>query len=582
MPQNQAPPPGGVFSVPPSSQSPLLAFRCAPAIKPYLAEDAGSSAAILIDTPVVYSNIQGAEVIHLPSGSLSNAGTLSVTVSVGGNVLASGTVPLNATAYEISFSLGNLTPQTTPYNLSCEATYSHGSSSTSPQVFSASTALYYLPNPTNSAVTKMDLRTGALLAKPANGQGSYQPVFPIGFYTEFQYLANNLTLIDQLAAQGQTSVDEVFSRIQQNGMYFMYNMRYIYQDAANLTAQVNSFKSWSNLLVWYTGDEPDGSSDPLNATSIAYDLIYNLDGYHPVSLVLNCQDYYFTSYAAGTDIIMEDVYIIGANVNTSLMFDTPCTPTYGDCGCDNCSPIPAGLDSAVPPANASSTPLPANSGLGSFTDVSGRVTSFLNRMQVVGWERTKAVWSVPQAFGGVPGDNYWLRAPTGQEWVVITLLGINHGSLGAISWSDPTPADIKGNASAFALALPRITPFLFNATVVRTNYVGGGVDIAVWSSTNQTLVMATNTYYVSQLVDWGNVGVTGGGATPVFSSGSAMTSYGFTLESMGSAAFLLPTPAISSANSPSSNGAQRTLATSSDVDEYPRHWTFLSYISRPF
>ena len=199
-------------------------------------------------------------------------------------------------------------------------------------------------------------------------------------------------------------MNDVLGRMQQNGMYFMYDMRYVYQDTANVTSQVNSFKSWPNLLVWYTGDEPDGSSDPLNATSTAYDLIYNLDGYHPVSLVLNCQDYYFTSYAAGADIIMQDVYIIGANVNTSLMFNTPCTPTYGDCGCDNCSPIPAGLNDAIPPANASSISLPENSGLGSFADVSDRVTSFLNRMQVVGWERTKTVWSVPQAFGGVAGE----------------------------------------------------------------------------------------------------------------------------------------------------------------------------------
>ena len=202
MPQDQAPSPGGTFSTPASSQSPLLAFRCAPAIKPYLAEDAGSSAAILIDSPVVYSNIQGAEAINLPSGSLSNAGTLDVSVSAGGKVLATSAVPLNATAYEIPFSLGDLAPQVTPYNLSCQATYSGGSSSSSPQVFSASSALYFLPNPTNSTVTKMDLRTGALLAKPANGQGAYQPVFPIGFYTEFQYLADNLTLIDELAAQG--------------------------------------------------------------------------------------------------------------------------------------------------------------------------------------------------------------------------------------------------------------------------------------------------------------------------------------------------------------------------------------------
>ncbi|KAF8142001.1 hypothetical protein EV363DRAFT_1149525 [Boletus edulis] len=555
MPQSQAPPPGGAFSIPSTSQTPLLAFRCVPAIKPYLAEDASSSAAILIDSPVVYSHIQGAEAITLPSGSLSNAGTLSVSVSVNGKVLANGVVPLNATAHEISFNLGDLTPQVSPYNLSCQATYSGGSSSSgSPQVFSASSSLSFLPNPTNSGVTKMDLRTGALLAKPANGQGSYQPVFPIGFYTEFQYLAGNLSLIDELATQGftivhpifestpsQASVNEVFGRMQQNGLYFMYDMRYDYQNAANVTAQVNSFKSWSNLLVWYTGDEPDGSSDPLDATSTAYDLIYNLDGYHPVSLVLNCQDYYFTSYAAGADIVMEDVYIIGANVNTSLMFNTPCTTTYGDCGCDNCSPIPAGLNDALPPANASSTPVPANSGIGSFNDVSDRVTSFLDRMQAVGWERTKAVWSVPQAFGGVPGDHYWMRSPMGQEWVVVTLLGINHGSLGAISWSDPTPVDIKGNASALALALPTITPFLFDATAIRTNYLVGGVDVAVWTRTNETLVVATNTYYASQAVKWNDVHVDGAGAKAVFSVGSAQTTSGFALNGVGSAAFVLPT-----------------------------------------
>ena len=55
-----------------------------------------------------------------------------------------------------------------------------------------------------------------------------------------------------------------------------------------VTEQVNLIKNRSSLLLWYTGDEPDGTSDPLNATKIAHDLIYDLDGYHPVSLVLNC------------------------------------------------------------------------------------------------------------------------------------------------------------------------------------------------------------------------------------------------------------------------------------------------------
>ena len=68
-----------------------------------------------------------------------------------------------------------------------------------------------------------------------------------------------------------------------------------YQNSTSVTDQVNQIKSWPNLLLWYTADEPDGTSDPLSATVDTYNLINQLDPYHPVSLVLNCQDYYWTS-----------------------------------------------------------------------------------------------------------------------------------------------------------------------------------------------------------------------------------------------------------------------------------------------
>jgi hypothetical protein len=50
----------------------------------------------------------------------------------------------------------------------------------------------------------MDLRTGALMAKPANGSGGdYESIFPIGFYTTFDgYLAGNLSVLDELKEQG--------------------------------------------------------------------------------------------------------------------------------------------------------------------------------------------------------------------------------------------------------------------------------------------------------------------------------------------------------------------------------------------
>ncbi|KAG1750354.1 uncharacterized protein EDB91DRAFT_1303264 [Suillus paluster] len=561
-------PPGGNFPVAAASKDPLLAFRCAAAMKPYLAEDIGTPAGVLIDSPVVYSEISGAQPIDLLSGPLSSAGELDVTVSLNGKTLVNALVPLNASAYELSFSLDGITPQMTPYNLSCEATYA--ASSSSPQTYSASAALSVLPNPTNSSVTKMDLRTGALLAKPATGLGGeYEPIFPIGFYTTFDgYLSTNLSAVDTLKEQGftiihivptfdnMTAFEMVLDRMQEVGLYLMYDMRFTYMNNTSVMEQVNSIKYRPNLLLWYTGDEPDGTSDPLNATSIAYDLIYSLDGYHPVSLVLNCQDYEWASYTAGTDIVMQDVYMIGNNVTWSNEWNTTCTPDYGDCGCDNCFSIAAGDSAAVPPNSTYyGSTVPANSGVGSYFDISDRVASFKNRLEVMGWERTKAVWTVPQAFGSAESVvlvtflylllltsfvRYWMRTPTGEEWVVQSIMGINHGALGVVPWVDPNPDYIKMAASGFALSLPKLTPFFFNAASVRSNYLVGGVDIATWAADTETLVLATNTDYVTSKVTWKDIGLHGGGVEAVYTSGSVEnTGSSFTLGSVASAAFVV-------------------------------------------
>ncbi|KAG2357753.1 hypothetical protein BDR07DRAFT_1362877 [Suillus spraguei] len=544
-------PPGGNFPIPAVSEDPLLAFRCAAAIKPYLEEDIGKPAGILIDSPVVYSEIVGAQLIDLPTGPLYSAGNLNVTVSLNGKTLVNALVPLNASAYELSFSLGGITPQMTPYNLSCEATYLASNSSSS-QTYSASAALSVLPNPTNSSVTKMDLRTGALLVKPATGLGGeYEPIFPIGFYTTFDgYLSTNISVVDTLKQQGfniihivptfdnMTAFEMVLDRMQEVGMYLMYDMRYTYMNSTSVMEQVNSIKYRPNLLLWYTGDEPDGTSDPLNATSIAYDLIYSLDGYHPVSLVLNCQDYEWASYTAGTDIVMQDVYMIGNNVTWSNEWNTTCTPDYGDCGCDNCFSILAGDSAAVSPNTTYyGSTVPANSGIGSYFDISDRVSSFKNRLEVMGWERTKAVWTVSQAFGSA---QYWTRTPTGEEWVVQSIIGINQGALGVVPWVDPNPEYIKMAASAFALSLPMLTPYILNAASVRSNYLVGGVDIATWTVGIETLVLATNTDYVTSNVTWEDIGLPGTGVEVVYTSGSVnATNNSFTLGSVASAAFVI-------------------------------------------
>jgi len=67
-------PPGGNFPVATASKNPLFAFRCAAAMKPYLEEDI-----VIIDSPVVYSEISGVQSIDLLPGPLSSAGKLDVS-----------------------------------------------------------------------------------------------------------------------------------------------------------------------------------------------------------------------------------------------------------------------------------------------------------------------------------------------------------------------------------------------------------------------------------------------------------------------------------------------------------------------
>jgi hypothetical protein len=193
---------GGQFPIPAATPTPLLALRCAPAIRPYLAEDATTLSpldmAILIDAPVAFQQTSNAASISILA--LSTPGFLNVSVSVDGNMLASGTVPLNATKHALSFSLSSLKPRVEAYTITCSATFSS-------QQYQATDSLTYLPDPPPSigSVTKMDLRAGAILAKPADGKGgSYAPVFPIGFYTTFDgYLTQDLNISAQLKAQGQ-------------------------------------------------------------------------------------------------------------------------------------------------------------------------------------------------------------------------------------------------------------------------------------------------------------------------------------------------------------------------------------------
>ena len=304
-----------------------------------------------------------------------------------------------------------------------------------------------------------------------------------------------------------------------------------YKNLSAVEEEVTQIRSRKNLLLWYTADEPDGWGDPVDATGLAYDKIYDLDGYHPVSLVLNCQDYEFEAYAAGTDIVMQDVYPVGINARYSTVWDTECTRDYGDCGCDNC--------------------------VGELEDVSRRVDEFRDRMKVLGWERTKAVWTVPQAFGG---SLYWSRIPTEKEWVVQSLLAVTHGALGSscyvyhlrafglprlsgiVAWNDPTSSDIKAAATTLGQQLiASLSRFALDADVTFSTYVWQRVHFGIWAVGRQLLVVGVN---LDPQVGWVPLGQLPGWKAyrkleTVYNNGASFESGNLALWELGSVGFIV-------------------------------------------
>jgi hypothetical protein len=490
-------PPGGQFLLPTQSVEPLLSFRCAPVFRPYLQEDA-SSAAFIVDTPIVYDWIAGAEPILLPSTSGSSAnstslGSISVTINVG-SVKTTANVPLNATGFQIPVDISKLQAQKAAYNVSCSATYTSSASSKAQQ-FQTRASLLYLPN-TNASVTKTDLRTGALWVKPPNGTGAFAPFIPQGFYINFdEYLATNLTMITQLKEDGFNTIhpippytnltvfEEVVNKTISTGMYIVYDMRSDYQNLTAVSQQVKSYASIPNLLNWETAHEPDGNSDPLGAAQSTYDLIYELDGYHPVSIVLNCEDYNFSPYVKGADIVIEDAYPIGINATYSRVWDTVCTPDFGHCGCDNCK--------------------------GSMYDIRSRIQTYKERLNILGFDRTKSVWTTPQAFGS---GAYWNTTPTGEQWAAMGFTSFTHGAVGSKSYQYPTTTGnvttIEGTATNLTVLITDILqPFIVGSNVTHTTYDHLGVDAGLWYNGTAYLLLVANLVDAILYVPWSDVGL---------------------------------------------------------------------------
>jgi hypothetical protein len=421
-------------------------------------------------------------------------------------------IPVNTTGNEITFSLKSMKPnRRNPWPVDIIANSPDGT-----QSFHASTEVTVLPcrNDTGS-ISRIDHATGALEVKSALTNQTWKPIFPYSFYTSWDWIAStinnssatkNLTTFRDLGYNiihpvppggsdpfNHTLLEAFLTICDSLELYVMYDMRHTYQNHTSISAQLAPLQSHPSLLLYYTADEPDGAGDPLNATRLSYNYIKSVDPYHPVSLVLNCANFYFEQYTAGADIILEDAYPIAANTSFSPVYHTPCNATYGDCGCDNCH-----ANDPAYPAYVKNT----------FLDISERTDTFY---QFQTWLQTsssrtpgytKPIWGVPQAFWD-PGS-FWSRWPSGDEEVVMAMLRVNHGAKGIVAWIYPTSEELEGATSRLAGVLTgeRVMRYTIgSAGRVGGVRVGGVdeelVDVSVWVGKESVLVSVVYVGYGS-------------------------------------------------------------------------------------
>jgi hypothetical protein len=466
--------PTGESTPPPASPSQLLYVRVEPRYSIYLGSETTGS--FVVDATL--SKYFGSKYQALING-VPKIQQLLISIYVQGSIfpLVINEVQVNSTDNLFDFPLHLLgNSRMEPYSITL-----YGVSLDGLQKFSAKTEVFYLPEKSTGSVTKIDNLNGGLLFRGAGTKNTFQPVLPYGIYGDYSgYFEVNNSNVQAYYDQGFNVVHLVTSFVDgplaptldyldDIGLKFIYDMRGSFMNLTSVAYQIPLVKDYDSFLMYYTGDEPDGWEYALNSTTLAYNLITSMDKYHPVSLVLNCQDFYYGDYAAGADIILQDTYPIGINATYSIPFKTYCNFTHGDCGCDNC--------------------------VGSLFDVSNRLDDLSTYQQWLG-EWRKPLWSVLQAFDG---EGYWQRLPTDMETWVMALLSFNHGAKGITSWIYPSTDELDAAHGAIAkvVTVAPVQNFLTGAQPVKIVVEGlEMLDVAYWRAGSQVMVVVSSASYV--------------------------------------------------------------------------------------
>jgi hypothetical protein len=207
-----------------------------------------------------------------------------------------------------------------------------------------------------------------------------------------------------------------------------------------LRKEIESFRDHAALLAWYISDEPDGQGVQADSLRAAYNLIKELDPYHPVSIVFVTPSS-AKAYKNVMDIVMADPY-----------------------------PIPNGT---VTEAEQAAKTL------------------------VKDFYPEKPVWIVPQAFGG---NEWWKREPTPQEVRAMTYLAILNNASGIQYFIRtglnvfPKSTIMWSECSTVALETAELAPFLLSFEDQPEVFSSSGdIRTKAWEKDGSILIIAVNT-----------------------------------------------------------------------------------------
>ncbi|KAI0536742.1 hypothetical protein GGR58DRAFT_474405 [Xylaria digitata] len=465
--------PGGHTIAPPTNGSTFLHVQFKPRYSLYLSTE--TKASFVVNAAL--SPWFGEEYANSTSdGASTDPFTellFSINLAGGDAPLVEDRIAINATGVEFEFDLSGLEPKMTPYEVVLSGSSVHGD-----QKYTTTSELLYLPDNPEGSVTKIDHVKGGLLFKNARTGNEFAPLMPYGYYGLYNG-SNDTTTSDEwvrdytssgeglnaiISLAGFADTNPVYDSMDEQGLHFMFDLRGSYKNLTETEQRVNTIKHHTSLFAYWTADEPDGWQVPFDKTPAAQALIHELDPYHPVAITLNCQDYYFGAYAAGGDILMEDVYPIGIN-STFSKWGTACNATLGDCGCDNCQ--------------------------GGIHDVSSRLDDLAQYEAWLGrWPAPK--FHNPQVFHG---EDYWFRDPTAAEARAMNALAFNRGATGIFGWTWPGSAELFDVHSQMASVVTRapVRDFLLGGKPAHLLVEGYEIlDAAYWIQGNKMMVSVVN------------------------------------------------------------------------------------------